>query len=193
MRRAQGARQIAHAGRVAPLVVADERRHPGLIEGHPVVDPVAEHFECRAGEVGETARGVATGPAAVAILERLRQVPVVERRHRADATLEKAVDKPLVEVEAGLVAPPIAIGKQARPGDAEAVRRQAEVGHQVDVRLESTVVVVCDVAGRPVFDVARRVAEPVPDRLAPTVGADAPFDLVTGRRRAPQEARREGH
>jgi len=49
--------------------------------------------------VRECLGGVAGLPPA-AILQRLRQVPVIERRKRGDAVGDKVVEEPFVEVEA---------------------------------------------------------------------------------------------
>ena len=72
------------------------------------------------------------GPAA-GVLERLRQIPVVERDEGLDAGLEQPVDEPVVEVEAGGVDLPAPGREDARPGDREAVGAEAEPLHQLDV------------------------------------------------------------
>ncbi len=59
--------------------------------------------------VGERLGGGPLRPAA-AVLQRLRQVPVVERDERPDPGLEEAVDEPVVEVQPGRVDPPDAVG-----------------------------------------------------------------------------------
>ena len=58
---------------------------------------------------------------AAAILERLRQVPVVERHARLDAASQQLVDQPIVEVEAALVDRALGLGQDAGPRDREAV------------------------------------------------------------------------
>ena len=63
----------------------------------------------RRGVVGEPVGGVARLPAAL-VLQRLREVPVEQRRHRRDAALVQAVDQPLVEVQAALVDRADAVG-----------------------------------------------------------------------------------
>jgi hypothetical protein len=52
--------------------------------------------------VGEFVGDVALEPAAV-ILQRLRQVPVVEAQPRRDATGHQTVDEAVVEIEAALL------------------------------------------------------------------------------------------
>ena len=59
-----------------------------------------------AGVVAECLGGVARLPAADPVLERLRQVPVIQRGERLDAVGEQFVDQTIVEVEPfGLGAP----------------------------------------------------------------------------------------
>jgi hypothetical protein len=74
----------------------DEGR--ALIEREEVPRPVAELFGDVARIVRECLGGVARFPPA-AILQRLRQVPVIERRERRDTVSEEVVEEPIVEVE----------------------------------------------------------------------------------------------
>ena len=69
-----------------------------------MLHPVAEAVVHDRGVVGEPLGGVALRPAA-GVLERLRQVPVVERRHRLDAARQQAVDEPVVVGEARAARP----------------------------------------------------------------------------------------
>ena len=175
------------AGGVVPAAVAEERRAPRLVQGDPVRDHVAELLGDDGGVVGEPARGVAVEPAA-AILQRLRQVPVVQRRPRGDALLEQRLRQAAVEVEAGAVGRSGAVGLDARPRDREPVRVEAEVGHQRDVLRPAVIVVVGDVAGAAVGDRAGDAGERVPDALAAPVLPGGAFDLVGGRRGSDDEA-----
>ncbi len=136
---------------VVPRGVAEERRAPRLVQRRPVGDPVGEAFVDGGGVVGEAQRGV-TGRPAAGVLERLRQVPVVQRDPRADAGTEQLVDEPLVEPEAVGGQRPGAVGLQARPGDREAVGVETELAHQRDVLAIAVVVVGGDVAGVAVED-----------------------------------------
>src|SRR5262249_54463801 len=76
-----------YASRMAQF---DERR--ALVEREEVPRPVAELFGNVAGIVRECLGGVAGFPAA-AILQRLRQVPVIKRRERRDAIGNKVVEE----------------------------------------------------------------------------------------------------
>ena len=58
---------------------------------------------------------------------------MVERDERADAGGEQVVDETVVEVEACLVDAAASLRQDARPGDREAVRVEAELLHARDV------------------------------------------------------------
>ena len=64
-----------------------------LVVRDPVADAVAEPRRGKMRELGEGLGGVAIGPAAF-VLQRLRQVPVVERDEGRDAALQQRVDQP---------------------------------------------------------------------------------------------------
>ena len=67
-----------------------------LVQREEVSRPVTELFGDVTGVVRECLGGVADFPPA-AILERLRQVPVIKRRERRDAVGEKVIEEPVVE------------------------------------------------------------------------------------------------
>ena len=91
------------AGRVlAPARVPSQAATHGSLCVIQWRDAVAEPAGDRLGVLDERLGGRARRPAA-GVLERLRQVPVVERRERLDAVREQLVDEPVVEVEPGLV------------------------------------------------------------------------------------------
>jgi hypothetical protein len=170
---------VLEAGGVLPRRVAQVGRAPRLVErrdrGHPVAELLAQH-EC---VVGEAADHVSRSPPAL-VLERLRQVPVVQRHQGLDPPRQQAVDELLVEVDPGLV-DVAAVGHDPRPGDREPVRRDAEVGDQVQVLRPPVVVVAGDVAGVAAVDLAGRVGERVPDAGESAVLGDGPsiwYDAV---------------
>src|SRR5262249_34875007 len=101
------------------------------------------------------------------------------------------VPQPVVEVEALGVRLPRAFGEDARPADGESLRRRAQVLHQLHVLPVAVVVVVGDVSGVAVLDLARRVRVRVPDRWALAVLVPRALDLVGRGGRAPEETRRE--
>ena len=94
-----------HAGRIAEF---DER--PALVEREEVPCPVTEFFGNEAGVVRECFGGVTVFPSA-AILQRLRQVPVVKRRERRNAVGEQLVDQPVIVLEPLCVGAPVPCGK----------------------------------------------------------------------------------
>ena len=164
--------------------------HLGLVEHRPGRDPVAQRSDHRVRVLGEPADHRAVGPAA-RVLHPLRQVPVVQRRVGRDAVGEQLVDEPVVVVEAGAVDRAARVRDDPRPRDAEAVRPEAELLQERDVLGVAVVLVAGDVARGPVDDPARRVREPVPDRLALAVLLPGALDLVGGGGRPPHEAGRE--
>ena len=120
----QPGRRVLHAGGVGAADVAEERRAPRLVQRGPDRHPVAESIVDVEGVLAETVRGVPVAPAAL-VLDRLRQVPVVERQPRHDVVLEQFVDQPRVEVESGRVDRP-AVGADPRPRRGEAIALHAE-------------------------------------------------------------------
>ena len=97
------------AGSVLARAVPEPCDHPRLVLGDPARDPVAEPLGDDLDVLGERLDRLPDRPAA-AVLERLRQVPVVQGRERLDAVLEQLVDEPVVEVEAGGVRGPASVG-----------------------------------------------------------------------------------
>ncbi len=188
----QAREPVGAAGRVHAGGVAEVGGAPRLVERRPGGDAVAERLPDHAGVVGERLRGAADRPAAL-VLERLREVPVVQRRDRRDVPREQPVDEPGVEVEPRLVHGAAALGDDARPGHGEAVRLQAEVGHEVEIGVEAVVVVVRHVARVAVHRPAGRVAVRVPDARAAAVLVDRPLDLVRRGGRSEHERLREPH
>jgi hypothetical protein len=89
---------VLPAGRVLAADIAEERGAPGLVERGPGVDAVAEGVVDDTRVVGETVGGVAVRPTAE-VLERLREIPVVEGEPRLDVVFEELVDEPRVEVD----------------------------------------------------------------------------------------------
>lgn len=186
-----GGGQVGEARRHPALQVPDPGRAQRLVERRPVLHPVAEALHHVGGVRGEVLRGLPYGPAAP-VLERLRQVPVVEGGERGDARLQEAVHEPVVEVQARLVDRPVAAGHDPRPGDREAVGVRAELLDQADVLGDPVVVVAGHVTRVAPVDRAGGVRERVPDRGGAAVLGHGSLDLVRGGGDAPGEVRREG-
>ena len=184
---AQGRGPVGHSRGLRPVRVAEEGRDPRLVVGDPVGHAVAERAEDVPGVVREALDDVARRPTAL-VLERLRQVPVVERRERRDPALEQAVDERGVEVEPLPIRPAAPVGLDARPRDREAVALEPERLHQVEVLAPAVVVVAGGLAGVAVRDLPGQGREAVPDRLAAAVRARRALDLERRGRGAPDEA-----
>ena len=146
---------VAPAGRVDAEAVAEPGGDPRLVLRDPVRDPVAEAAGDGLRVLDERLRGLPRGPAA-RVLEHLRQVPVVERHVGLDPGAEQLVHEPVVEVEPRLVHAAPSFREDARPGDREAERIDAELLHQgdvlgiavVEVARDGAVVAVSDLPGR---------------------------------------------
>ena len=102
------------AGSMNALRITEHREDPRLVERHPVLHAIAKCVGHHGGIVAKNLGEVAIGPSA-GIFERLRQIPMIERHPRLDFALEHLVHDALVEVEALLINPTLAVGHDARP------------------------------------------------------------------------------
>jgi hypothetical protein len=107
----------------------------------------------------------------------LRQIPVVKGHEGIDAPGVQTGNETAIEVEPGLIDPPVAIGDDPRPGDREPVRSDAQLCQQVEILLPPVEVVASDVAR--VAETAQ-IGEPIPDGVPFAVLVAAAFDLVGG-------------
>ena len=181
---------VAEARRVAADLVSEEARAPRLVVRDPVLHAIAEAFPHHLRVLGEGLGGRARRPAPF-VLERLGEIPVVERDVRLDPRFEEGVDERRVEVETAGVHLAAAGRQDARPRDGEAVRLDTEALHERDVVAEAMVVIAGARAARAVLDRTGHAREAVPDGLPPAVVLRRPLDLVGGGRGAPHEARGE--
>src|SRR5689334_17559530 len=117
-----------------------------LIDREDVFDAIAETRRDVSRVVAESLRSLTSFPTAKTILQRLRQVPVVERRVRLNAVREQLVNESIVKIETFRVRWTIAVGKHPRPSNREAIRLHAERLHQLHVALVEMVMIVRDVA-----------------------------------------------
>src|SRR5262245_20943565 len=105
---------------VDPLVAALDER-PKLVDREEVLYTIAEllrHVTC---VIGEGLRRVLGLPTAVLVLQRLRQIPVIQRGERLDARRLQLVDQAAVEVEPIRVGLTRAFGENARPRNGETI------------------------------------------------------------------------
>ena len=178
------------AGCVLTGAVPEPRDDPGLVDGDPTGHTVAQPPGDDLGELGEARGRLPPGPSP-RVLQRLRQVPVVERHDGLDARTEEIVDVAVVEVEPGLVYAAAPFGEDARPGNREPECVRAEFAQKSDVALIAVVGIARDGAGITVPHGAGNGAEAIPDALASAVLVDCPFDLIRGSGGSPQKISRE--
>lgn len=124
-------------------------------------------------------------------LAALGQVPAIEGDDGLDVAGAQRIDETPIVVQAGFADCALAIGLHAGPGDGEAVNRDTELCHELDVRVDSVVVIASNVAIVPVVHSAGIVGESVPDRPTLPVVAGGTFYLICGRRDSPEKALRE--
>jgi hypothetical protein len=175
-----------HAGAVPQFHEGRE-----LVDGEEALYPVAELFGDIARVIGKRLGGVARLPSA-AILQRLRQVPVIERRERLDAIAEELVEEPIVEVETLRIRRAGPLREYPRPGDREPVCCGGERLHRLHVLPVAVIMIIGDIAVVLVPDFSSRVRKRVPDRQAAAVLVDGTFDLIRGGGRAPDETLGKG-
>ena len=181
---------LGAAGGVDAPGVPEHCHHPRLVVGEPILHPITQSVLHRDRVLHEPFGDVTVHPP-TQILQRLGQIPVVQRRHRLDAFGQKIVDEPIVKRETGLVEGPRTQRLDTRPGHGEAVRVDAELAHQRQILGHSVVVITRHVAGIAPHHLALGVAEGVPDRDAPAVLVDGSLDLVSGGSRSEDEVFRQ--
>ena len=82
--------------------IAEQREQRGLVERGEPLDPIAIAPRGQRHIVGEPPRTIAIGPA-TAIIERLRQVPMIEADPRLDVGRQQRIDQTVVEGQARLI------------------------------------------------------------------------------------------
>ena len=132
---------LPHAALVLVLVALEQHHHVLLIDGEEVLDLGAVLREADLAVLKEVVDALARGPAAVLVLQALRQVKVVQRHDRLDAVLVALVDDVVIVLDAQRVGLACPLRKDARPADGETELFEAHLGHEGDVFLEAMVVV----------------------------------------------------
>ena len=192
VRRGQRRGEIDDSRCMPAFELADHGRAERLVHGDPERNGVAETVEHDLDVVAEVLDGVAGDPAA-GILQGLRKVPVIERRHGLDVPGVQAVDQPPVEVEALLAHRAGAIGDDAGPRDREPVGGQAHLGHEIEVGVDPVIVITGHGARITVGHRTGDLAESVPNRGCSTVFVGSALDLIGGGRCAEEKAWWEAH
>src|SRR5215217_6398586 len=186
MRGGERLRDVLVARGVEADAVAQPGRDPGFVQRDPERDRVRERLVDYASVLGEPLARLPYGPPAT-VLERLRQVPVVEGEHRLYGALPKSVYEPTVVVQSLLVRRATTVGLNPRPGDGETVSLQPEARHEVEVIFDAVILVAGDVSCVAAVDLAWGMGERVPDGGTASILVHGTLDLVRGRRRPPQE------
>src|SRR3984957_16041675 len=158
-------------------VITEDREDPRLVECHPMLHAIAERVGHDAGVVAKIFCEIAIRPSA-GVLERLRQIPMIESHPRLDVALEHLVDDATVEVETLLINRPLTGRHDARPRERNSRRVESEVGHHRDVVGIAMVEIARDVAGIAILNLARRVRKAIPDSLALAVLVPPGLDLI---------------
>src|SRR5262249_14165886 len=127
-------------GRVRPNLVPKQARAPGLVMGDPLFYPIAELPAHHIAILDKRLRGRAIRPPAL-ILQRLRQIQMIEGDEGLDACLEQRVHEPVIKIEPARVYVSTTSREDAGPGDREAVRREPYLLHERNVLAEAMVVV----------------------------------------------------
>src|SRR5262249_4128409 len=122
------------------------------------------------------------------VLQCLGQIPVIQSSERSDFQSYQFVDQPVVEVEALGVRLPSTLWEDARPGDREAIGVGANVFHKRHITSVAMVMIIGDIAGRSVPDVAGGMGISVPYRRPLAILLPRTLDLVGGGCRPPIEA-----
>ena len=191
VRREESLQFVRVAGRVVRQRVGQEGRAPGFVERGPVADAVTESTDHGRGILPEPRCRVTAQPAS-AVVEHLRQVPVVKRDEGANPVVQQLIDEAIVEVDPFRVHGPDAVGDDPWPRHREAIGVEPERLHHHDVLWHSVVVLARRVPGVLVRDIALDRGEGVPDGGRSTPFRRRTLDLEGCGRRAPEEPVGEG-
>ena len=162
MNGAQQHRAVGNSRRLAAEAIAEEREHARLVECRVALHPVAVAARDQVGVIGEPLRAIAVGPAAE-VLQRLRQIPVIETKPRLDAGCDQRIDQPVVEGDACFVDGAAAARQHAWPRHRKAIGVDAEPAHERYVLAVPVIVIAGDVAGVAIGDLAGQAAIGVPN------------------------------
>jgi hypothetical protein len=97
-----GARRIAHRRRMTAVNIAVADEHDGFVEGCPQLHPGTKARVTQAGILGERFGGASRFPAPF-ILQRLRQIPVIEGNHRLNIVRQQLIDQIAIKLDACFV------------------------------------------------------------------------------------------
>src|SRR5262249_14728118 len=147
---------------------------------HAVAEPPSHDARV----IRERCGRIAIEPTAL-LLQRLRQVTMVEAEPRRDAVRDEPIDQALVKVEAALLDRAAAGRQNARPRGRKPISGKIAACEQIDVVAPAVIVVAGDIARIAILHAPRRVREDVPEAFAASVFVDSALDLIDRIRRAP--------
>ncbi len=169
----------------ATEAIAEQREYRRLVEGGKTFHPVAIAIRDQSGIVGKPFDAVPAGPAPE-VVQRLRQIPMIQAKPRFDAGCENGIDEPVVKCESWLIRRTATLRQNPRPGDGKTVGLNAELLHQGNIFGITVVVIASNVAGVMVGDAALQPVG-VPDAEPAAVLARRALDLEGGGRHAPKK------
>ncbi len=161
-----------------------------LVDREKVADAIGEFLRNVTGIVGKRLRRIARLPTSL-VMQRLRQIPVIQRCKRLDARAFQFIDQATVEVQPFRIRSTGSLRKDSRPRDREPVRRCADILHQRHILLVAMIVIVGDVAGVAIADLAGGMGVRIPNGWPLAVLVPCALDLVCRGRDAPEEALRK--
>src|SRR5262245_13292532 len=97
-----------------------------LVDREEVLQAIAEFLGHETRVIGKRLRGVLRLPASVLVVERLGEIPVIQRSERLDPGRLQLVGQAAVEIETLRVRLTRSFREDSRPGDGEPVRRGAD-------------------------------------------------------------------
>lgn len=112
---------------------------------------------------------------------------MVKRRIGLDAARLAAIDEAVVEIQPLLVDRPETIRNDARPGDGETIGLDTHVLDEIEILLPAIIMIAGNIAIVTLEDMARHIAEGVPDGGLAAIRLRGAFDLERGGRDAEQE------
>ena len=162
----------------------------GLIDGNEMADLSLKTPDDKFGILLEGKSGFPILPAAF-FLQSLGKVPVIEGEPGRDSAGQTPVDQALIVVQTLFVYCAGSLRQDPGPADTEAVSRNGQLLHKVQILLEPVIAIACHIATPAAGDAVRLMREDVPDGCSLPVFGGAALGLIRRAGRAPDEIRRK--
>lgn len=159
-----------------------------LIQHHPVPHTVAKQAYAGCYIIAEPANNIPVRPPAFQ-LQRIGQVPVVQRYPGGYPQFQAQVNNSVVKVSPGLIQLAFAFGKKTTPGYGETIGRNAHAAHHHQIVHVTVVKVTGYITVFAIAYTAFGMGKYIPYRLAFTVFIRRPFYLVGSGRYSPIKIR----